>query len=192
MGPTVRDSRANSPGYPQQQPGYPPQGYQHFPMQTPPPSGATGITAAALAGLGALANLGSGFLGLLGLIGLSVLSTDAAYQGATTPTGGAFALLIFVVVLAVVAGALLAGGAVTLLQRKMIGRWLVVGGCAVTLLGGLLSFVIAAAVSGPYSSFGGGWFSIPGLMFPIATIVLVLLPSTTAWLRAKHNPAGPY
>ena len=181
------------PGYPAQ-PGYQPYGGYPYPGAAPAkPSSATGITAVVLAGLGALSNLGAGALALLGLVGLSALSADSAYANASSAASGAFAVLIFVVLLGIAAGILLAGGTVTLLQRKMIGRWLVVGGCALTLIQSLISFSLAAAVAGPYGSFGGGnFFSILGLVFPIATLVLVLLPSTTAWIRSRSEPIGSY
>jgi len=181
-------------GYPPQQPGYPPHGgYQYQPVPPPAPSGVTGIIAAVLSGLGALANLGAGLFGLLAMIGLGALANEPSYANSSDGVGGAFVMLLFVVLLGIGAGLLLAAGTVTLLLRKMIGRWLIVGGCALTIVGSLISFGIAAAVTAPYGAYSGGnGFAILGLIFPIATLVLVLLPPTTAWINAKRNPIRPY
>ena len=187
------------PGYPQQQPNYQQQGYpqqpgypgayQYQPMQPASPGGGTAITAIVLAGLGTLANLGGGLLGLIGLI---ALSNDSAFESVSDVSGGVFAVLILGVFASIVAGLLLLGGTITLMQRKMIGRWLVVSGCAITMLGSLLNLGLSAAVMARYETYGGGnGYAVLGLIFPIATLVLVLLPSTTAWIQAKRNPIAP-
>lgn len=191
------------PAFPQQ-PGYPPPGYpqQGFPQQpgypgsyqpTPPgePSGVTGVIAAVLAGLGALANLGGG---ILGLFGLAMVGSDTGTSGLS---GGVYAMLIFGLLLGILCGLLLLAGTVTLLQRKMIGRWLVIGGCILAIVGGLVSLGLSAAVANNYAGYGGTLSgtgpTIVGLIFPIATIVLAMLGSTTAWIQAKQNPpAAPY
>jgi hypothetical protein len=99
-------------------------------------------------------------------------------------------VLIFGIVLSVVSGVLLAAGTVTLARRKMTGRGLVAGGCAVTIAGNLLSLGYAATALGPRGSAGA--FALLGFLIPIATLVLVLVPSTTAWLKAKRVPVSPY
>ena len=199
-GPYGQGFPGQQPGYPPQQPGYPPQqpgyppygGYQQLPLPPPAPSGVTGIIAAVLAGLGAFTNLGAGLFGLLAMIGLGALASEPAYA-TSDGVGGAFVMLVFVVLLGIGAGLLLAAGTVMLLLRKMIGRWLIVGGCALTIVGSLISFGVAAAVTAPYGAYSGGnGFAILGLIFPIATLVLVLLPATTQWINAKRNPARPY
>lgn len=188
------------PGY--QQPGFPQyQGYPQqpgFPGGYPPPaipplapaspSGGTGITAGVLAGLGALANLGAG---IFGLIGLAALNSDSTFQSASGISGGVSALLIVMTLLSVVIGLVLLAGTVMLLQRKMVGRWLVVAGCAMTIVGSLISLGLSAAVTARYGYYGGNGFAVLGLIFPIATLVLALLPATTAWIHAKSNPFAP-
>ncbi|QRY52721.1 hypothetical protein [Mycolicibacterium septicum] len=201
------------PGYPQQpgygqqpgyqpQPGYPaqsghpqpwyPGAYQPYgsaPAPSTSPSGGTAITTAVLAGLGALATLGGG---ILGLIGLAALNSDSTYSTSDVLSGGACALLVIVMLVNIVSGLLLLPGTVMLLQRKMIGRWLIVGGCALTILNSLLSLGLSAAVTARYESYGGGSaFEFLSLVFPIATLVLAMLPSTTAWIKARPNPVAP-
>lgn len=185
--PAYPQQPANYQGYPQQ-PGYP-GGYP--PQQPPaPPSSTTGIFAGVLAGLGAVANLGGGLLGLIGLI---AVSGDSTFRSSSALSGGVFALLIIVTLLGVACGLILLAGSVMLLQRKMTGRWLVIGGCALTIVGSLVNLGVNAAVTAGYEYYGGNGFAVLGLIFPVATIVLTLLPSTTAWIQAKPNPVtAPY
>lgn len=156
-------------------------------MPAASPSGATGITAAVLAGLGALTNI---FGGIAGLIGLLILSNDSTFD-ALELSGGAKALLALVLVLNLVSGLLLGAGTVMLLLRKMIGRWLVVAGCGVTILSSLIGVGISSAAASQVPYGGGGVSSLLSLIFPVLTLVLALLPSTTAWIRAKENPVAP-
>jgi hypothetical protein len=157
------------------------------PLAPASPSGGTGITAGVLAGLGALANLGAG---IFGLIGLAAINSDSTL-GSSELSGGVSALLVVTVLISVVVGIVLLAGAITLLQRKMIGRWLVVAGCAMTIVGSLISLGLSAAVTARYGYYGGGGFAVLGLVFPVATLVLALLPATTAWIQAKPNPLAP-
>ena len=121
-------SYPQQPGFPQQQgfppPGYPQQGgFQHQPygLPSPEPSGVTGIIAAVLAALGAVSGLGGG---VLAVIGLAAAGTEASLSG------GMYAALIVAILFNFVFGLIIAVGAVLLVQRKMLGRWLVVGACA--------------------------------------------------------------
>lgn len=179
------------PGFPQQQgfpaPGYPPQGGfqpQPYGMPSPEPSGATGIIAGVLAALGALSGLGSG---VVGAFALAVTNSEVDLSG------GTHALLIVTVLLNVVFGLMIGIGAVLLFQRKMLGRWLVVGACALAILSTLVSVGVGmtaqADVYGSYTD--GAVFNLFGLVFPIATLVLAMLPMTTAWINAKPNPVAP-
>ena len=100
--------------------------------------------------------------------------------------------MIIGLVLGIVLGVLLIAGAVLLIRRKMLGRWLVVSGCAVAIVSNLLTYVFTSAVISSDGNAPEGVFSaLVGLAFPIVTTVLVLLPSTTAWIRAGQNPAAP-
>lgn len=173
------------PGFPPQ--GFPPQGgYPHQPygMPSPEPSGVTGTIAAVLAALGAAAGLGGG---LVAAIGIAATGTDSSLSG------GVYAVLIALILFNFVFGLMIAVGAVLLFQRKMLGRWLVVGACALAILSSLISFgVTAAATSESYGSYAGsGVFTLFGLIFPIATLVLAMVPSTTAWIQARPNPVAP-
>lgn len=173
----------------QPRPGFAP---YRFPQSAPPPSrsGATAIVAAVLAGLGAVACLGGSLLGILGAVGINALDTDSRVQTSVGIAGGVRPVLILGIVLTFVAGLLLTAGTVTLAQRKMTGRWFVVGGCAVTIAGNLLSLGYAASAMGSYVS--GGAFALLGFIMPIATLVLVVVPSTTAWITAKPKPSDSY
>ena len=176
-------------GYPQQ-PGYPPQGGypggQQPYLPTPPPStspsAATGIIAAVLSGLGGLANVVGG---LLATFGLSVMISESTYDIGS----GAWTGLIAITMLNIVAGVLLSVGTVMLLLRKRSSQWIVVAGCAVSIVSSLISLSLASTIA-DYQYSGKG-ADVVGLVFPIVTIVLALLPSTAAWIRAKQNGAPP-
>lgn len=173
------------PGYPQ--PGYPQPGYpggqQPYPAVAAEPSGVTGMIAGVLAALGAFAGLVGG---VGGVIGLGALSSMA---GSAYLSGGSYALMIVVLLFNFVFSLMIGIGAVMLFQRKMLGRWLVVGASILAILSGLLSFGVSVVATSKYSSgVGGGWLSLVTLIFPIATIVLAMVPATTEWIRAKPNP----
>ncbi|WP_243858282.1 hypothetical protein [Mycobacterium sp. DL440] len=184
------------PGYPQhpafaQQPSYPQQGYPQQPYGMPPaspasPSGVTGIIAGVLAGLGGLTNFVGGLFMAFGLSVLIGETSDAAGSA-----GGAWTALIAITILNVVAGVLLLIGTVTLLLHKMIGRWLVAAGCAVSILSTLINLTVTPSAIADYEYNRGVGADLVGVIFPIVTLVLVLLPSTAAWIRAKQNPVAP-
>lgn len=186
------------PGYPPQQPNYQQQGYPQqpgypgaYPYQPVPPakpSGATAITAIVLAGLGGVANF---FGGLLMAFGLAAIMGDSTFQNSSAVTDSAWAALVAIVMLNVVCGLLLLIGTVMLMLRKMVGRWLVVAGCVVSGLSVLTSLAFVASTIGNYEYSRGAGSDLVGLMFAVVTLVLVLLPSTTAWLQAKRNPVAP-
>ncbi|MEW2479509.1 hypothetical protein AB0876_07935 [Mycobacterium sp. NPDC049093] len=178
------------PGY-QQQPGYFPPGYPQQPYGLPPappasPSGVTGIIAGVLAGLGGLANF---FGGLAMAFGLSVLINGSS-EVAGSAWGG-WTPLIAMTTLNIVAGLLLLIGTVTLLLRKMIGRWLVAAGCAVSILSTLINLTWTPSAIADYEYDRGVGADLVGVIFPIVTLVLVLLPPTGAWIRAQQNPPAP-
>lgn len=186
-------SYPQQPGYPQQpayapQPGYPQPGYPQQPYGLPPvpppaPGGATGIIAGVLAGLGCLANLVGGSFMAFGLSILIGESSDATASG--------WGALIAITALNILAGLLLLIGTVTLLLRKMIGRWLVVAGCAVSILSTLVNLTLTPSTIAGYEYDRGVGADLVGGIFPIVTLVLALLPSTAAWIRARQNPIAP-
>lgn len=186
------------PGYQQQpafapQPGYPPPpGYPQQPYGLPPapptsPSGVTAIIAGVLAGLGGLANF---FGGLAMAFGLSVL-IDGSSEVAGSAAWGGWTPLIAMTTLNILAGLLLLSGTVTLLLRKTIGRWLVAAGCAVSILSTLINLTWTPSAIADYEYDRGVGADLVGVIFPIVTLVLVLLPSTAAWIRAQQNPTAP-
>ncbi|WP_135459651.1 hypothetical protein [Mycobacterium sp. DL99] len=185
-------------GFPDQ-PGYPPQpGYPQQPVipvlsgnsgepqanavAAGEPSGATGITAAVLAAFGAVAGLGSG---VIAAIAIAAAATSSAASGREV------AVLISVLVLNSGFGLMNAIGAVLLYERKMRGRRLVVGACAMAILSTLVIFVATAAQASSFGSHGRSIFTLVTLVFPIVTLVLALLPSTGAWIEAKQKPVAP-
>jgi len=174
------------PGFPPQpfpQPGFPQQPFAAAPQK---PSGVTGIIAGVLAGLGGLANFVGGIAMAFGLAIMIGASTDA-----TGSTDNPWTGLIAITVLNVVSGLLLLIGTVTLLLRKMVGRWLVVAGCAVSILSTLINLTLLPSFIADYEYDRGVGPDLVGVMFAITTIVLVLLPSTTAWIKARQYPVAP-
>lgn len=172
------------PGFPpilshQQPAGYP--GGQPGAPQSGEPSGATGMIAAVLAALGAVAGIGTGALAAIG-IGVNFTSSN--------PSGQLFAVLIVSVLVNSSFGMMCAIGAVRLRERQMRGRWLVVGACAMAIPSMLMIYIVTAADASSYGA-ARGVFLVVGLVFPIATLVLALLPSTAAWIEAKQKPVAP-
>ncbi|MGV0810593.1 hypothetical protein ABQF34_01385 [Mycolicibacterium boenickei] len=162
------------PGYPQ--PGWPQQlSYPGGPRPTPPPrgpSGATGIIAGILALLGGL--VGVALPVLCGLI----MWSDREFYG----LGAAFGLAGFTFGLALLIGAVL------LWRRRMIGRWLIVVGCTVAILAGVVPVIMTIEERDLTSVLV---YAVPLGVFPILTLVLTLLPSTAKWVRAKQNAVAP-
>ncbi len=147
----------------------------------PSPSGVTGIIAGVLATLGGVANV---FGGLAMAFGLAVVVNDSTEQ-----LSDGWAGLIAVTALNIIAGLLLLIGAVLLFARKMAGRWLVAVGCCVSILSALISLALPATIADYHYRSGPSDFV--ALIFPVTTLVLVLVPPTAAWIRAKQNPVAP-
>jgi hypothetical protein len=165
------------PPFPQP-PFGPPPGY---PPPPPQPSGATAIIAGVLAALGGVANTVGGLLAAIGLAAMVSDSVDSSDAGWTALTA--------VVTLNVVSGVLLAVGAVLLFVRKAASRWIIVAGCAVH----IVSSAISLAMPNTFAEYeySGKAADVFGLIFPIATLVLVLVPATAVWLRANPKNAPP-
>lgn len=176
-----------------EQPTYPP-GHAPYAFRTapqPPVSGITAFIAATLAGIGALWCLGGGLLGVLDMAGIGALRADSRVQTSVGIAGDLGPVLVFAILLNVVAGILLAVGSVKLARRTLSGRRLVVGGSAVTLGGGLLSLGYVTGATASYGPLGPSGFALLGLVIPLATLVSVLLPPTTAWLKARRTTDRP-
>jgi hypothetical protein len=161
------------PSYPQQ-PGWPQQPtYPHA-----GPSGATGIIAGLLALVGGL--VGTGFA----VLSVIIMIMDGEFDVA----GAVFGLLGIAFGLALLIGAIL------LFRRKTIGRRLVVGGCAVAVLFGVAAIgdmVIGISGDASREPVSIGIAVIVGIVVPVLTLVLAMLPSTSAWIRAKRNAIAP-
>ena len=181
------------PQYPQ------PSAYPAAPAAPAQPSGGTAITAGVLATLGGLLSLGITavslfFLIVIASIGSNFDRSDVEFLDSIfgVLAIGLVAVVIITLVLGTLLSVLLIAGAVLLFRRKMLGRWLVVSGCAVAIVSNLMTSVFTTAVtSDDWYSPEGVVSALLGLAFPIITMVLALLPSTTAWIRAEQNRAAP-
>ncbi|WP_433197452.1 hypothetical protein ACQP1G_01040 [Nocardia sp. CA-107356] len=172
-------------GYPQYEP-YPP-------APLPPASGGTAITAGVLACIGSAGQLLGG--GVTIVLGVTGLGTDLADYDST----GLFAQHWFKAyalvtgVLALITAILLGVGAIMTFTRKPLGRALVVAGCAVVVITGIAEHVVTlryTTTGGGAAAIGSGVSGLIGLVFPIATTVLALIPPTTRWLNS--DPAAAY
>lgn len=163
------------PGWPQQ-PGYPQPGYPGgYPPPPRGPSGATGILAGLLALFGGLVGIGLGAVAIFALFFSGQEERDAR-MFLSPVIGFAYALLLLI-------------GAILLFRRKSIGRWLIIGGSAAVLvfwafLGGT---VIGVSDEPRRDLVAIGIRILAGLVFPILTLVMTFLPSTTKWIQAKPN-----
>ncbi|GAB2650725.1 hypothetical protein [Nocardia goodfellowii] len=170
-------------GYPQYDGGYQP--YATGPGWEPAPGGGTAITAGVLAALGAVAQLISG----AGVLGLGLVTSDVFDE-----EDGLYAFVLVSAGFSLLTGVLLGIGAVTLFLRKKIGRVLVAVACAIHILAQIVSFVVATTAVGEYSGgadlLGAGVGGLIAIVFPIATLILVLLPSTARWLAYQPAAAG--
>ena len=181
-------------------PQYPQPGAYPVPPAAPAqPSGGTAITAGVLATLGGLLSLGITavslfFLIVIASIGSNFDRSDVEFLDSIfgVLAIGLVAVVIITLVLGTLLSVLLIAGAVLLFRRKMLGRWLVVSGCAVAIVSNLMTSVFTTAVtSDDWYSPEGVVSALLGLAFPIITMVLALLPSTTAWIRAEQGRAVP-
>ncbi|WP_157110171.1 hypothetical protein [Nocardia anaemiae] len=156
--------------------------YQPYPsVPAPAPSGGTAITAGVLASVGSAGQLLGGGLNIV--LGATDLARDLAEYDST----GLFVhswfktYLLVTGSIAVVSAFLLGVGAVMMFTRRPLGRVLVVAGCAVVVVAGIAGYAVTAryTTSGASAAEIGGLF---GLIFPIATAVLTLVPPTRRWL----------
>lgn len=173
-------------GVPAPHPGAGPIG--RIPYGMPPPrrpGGGTAITAAVLAILGAVSDA---VIGVLIVVTSLVMDREPARGRAAAGTGDTALTVGLAVVLVIVAVVLLVGG-VLLLRRRVIGRQLVVAGSALSILGSIASIAVTLA----YGMTTGN--STPsngcGVVFAVATLVLALLPTTTAWLSDTTDQPAP-
>ncbi|MBF6129163.1 hypothetical protein [Nocardia brasiliensis] len=178
-----------SPQYPS---GYNP--YPGYPGVVPAPSGATAITAGVLACVGAVGQLLGGVVNLV--FGIIDIGHELGEYDSTGLLGQSwyrtFALTSGVA--AMLTAVPLGVGAIGLLRRKQFGRMLVVLGCAAAIVLGIVSFALVQSAGGSWDSslnLSTGISGLVGLLFPVGTAVLALVPATTRWL-AHTPPAYPY
>ncbi len=177
--------------YPAQQayPTYP--AHPVYPVYAPAqpiparPSGVTAITGAVLSLLGGLAQVVTVFGSLVAL----TLTSDSSVSQYLPDWYGAVMVLTLLVSVALCAGLLVGGGFLTV--GRSWARIVVAASCGVAIVFGIVSEVVASAMyrgMGADIAAGQGAssvFGFLGLIFPIATAVLVLLPSTAAWCRSR-------
>ncbi|MFE9582870.1 hypothetical protein ACFYO1_41315 [Nocardia sp. NPDC006044] len=174
--------------YPQYPGGYNP--YPGYSTGMPAPSGATAITAGVLASVGAVGQLLGGGISLaFGLLGrqLDEYDTTGLFSDDWFQTwaiaSGAVSLVVAIV---------LGVGAIGMFSRKSFGRLLVVVGCVAVIVSEIVGFAIARSFVGSSDSLSGtlsgGTSGLFGLVFPLATAVLALLPMTSRWLA--HTPVA--
>lgn len=169
--------------------------YPHYePYPSAPasaPGGGTAITAGVLASIGSVGQLLGGGINIV--LGLTDLATDLAEYDST----GLFAqrwVKTYLLVggsIAVVAALLLGVGAVLLFTSRPLGRVLVVAGCVVVVVAGIAGYAVTLRYTtsgGGAAEISGGIGGLFGLIFPIATAVLALVPPTTRWLN--HHPVA--
>lgn len=138
---------------------------------------------AVLATLGGIANL------VLAVVWAFALS-DAVSEQNTLPSWYHWTFFIVAAGLVVVAGALLTGAVMTL-KRKRFGSRIVAAGCAlrIAVFFGDLAATLGAAHEGGLGLSGAPALYLSGLVFPVITLVLALLPSTKRWLTDGASTA---
>ncbi|MEV5835681.1 hypothetical protein [Nocardia sp. NPDC052112] len=167
--------------------------YEPYPS-APAPGGGTAITAGVLASVGSAGQLLGGGFNIV--LGLTDLATDLAEYDST----GLFAqswlktYLLVVGSIAVATAFLLGVGAVMMFTRRPLGRVLVVAGCAVVVIAGIAEYAITLRYTtsgGGAAEISGGIGGLFGLIFPVATAVLALVPATMRWLDYRPVTAAP-
>ncbi|MDT5011482.1 MAG: hypothetical protein QOH57_3099 [Mycobacterium sp.] len=177
------------PGYgagPQIYPGYPAGAAPVYSPygQSPSPSGGTAITAAVLSFLGTVAHaLGAIML----LVAMSAVNDVPKARDLLPGWYGAFAIGSCVLNIAL-SVTLLVGG-IQLLRHVGWSRMLLAGACAVAVVWRIVDVIATKSIYDSLEKFGvdasarvgGAAGTTLGLIFPIVTLVLVLLPLTKRW-----------
>jgi hypothetical protein len=184
---------ANSGGFPQPPP--PPRPGQHYPQFSAYP-GAFGP--AAVRGPAGRAAIASAVLAIEGAVfALVLMFFDFDLMKLLRLTDYAWVSWLLLAVCLIELCTLLPGG-ILVLARRTAGRWLIVVGCLVHLVLGILSLVSASSVHGRASglelrtSSGLTTIDLLAALLPaILTMIFVLLPVTTAWLTWR-DPSPIY
>ncbi|MEV0712269.1 DUF4064 domain-containing protein [Nocardia aurea] len=174
-----------------------PGGYNPYPggysMPAAAPNGATAIIAGVLAGLGALSNLVGG--GFNVAFSAADFGSDLSEFDSTGLLGNesysTFALVTGIV--SIITAVVLGVGAIMLFNRKALGRTLVAAACAVCILSQLVGVVVVLGLlsSTDVSPVSGGLSGIFSIVFPVATLVLALVPATSRWLAHRPTEVPP-
>lgn len=147
------------------------------PAPNPQPNNSTTAVIAAI-----LALVGGAVSGLHGLGSVAAL-IFAADEDELSKAGSAFFTITGIVELSIAVG-LLAGGAMMLRRRPSAPLVVAIAAGAAILVGIIGIIVIGTMVAGELSGYGAAFSSVPmfasllRLAFPIATLVLAVLPST--------------
>ncbi|MFI9507728.1 hypothetical protein [Nocardia sp. NPDC052566] len=170
-----------------------PQGYDPYPQQVynaPKPNGGTAIAAGVLACLGCIPHLFSGVFSII-LAVTDIASDLTDYDTTGLFSKGWFRPYFFVVgVVGVLVGVALGVGAVALFLRKSFGRTLIVIACVAVVLLQVVGYVFTAGLETSSTALTTGLSGFIGLIFPVITAVLALLPLTTRWLN--YTPPAVY
>ncbi|WP_054811566.1 hypothetical protein [Nocardia arizonensis] len=177
--------------YPQQYPGaydpYPPA----YGLPRAVPNAGTAITAGILAILGFVANvLGGGFSIWMGLSEFGSRYSDYDSTG-LLGNDDYYDFLVVVGVVSLVIAIMLGVGSLLLFNRKSMGRALIAAGCVLTVISQIASLIfVVSAPAGASTPLSSGLGGVIGMVFPIATLVLALVPATGRWLAHRPPPAG--
>lgn len=151
------------------------------------------MAAGVLAAIGAFGQLVGGVLDIV--IG-SVLPDLFSDSSSSLESGSSWlpSYLVVIGVVGMVSGVLLGTGAVMMFRRKPLGRILIVAGCVVTVVTGIVAFVVMYAGNmsvyhGP-AGLMGGFGGVIGQVFPVTTAVLALVPATARWLAHVPGQLG--
>ena len=175
------------PGYPvypgnPMYPGYPV--YPRYPVYAVPPrprhpGAGTAITTVVLSFLGALS---FAVLAVLRWMDVSKELKSACSYGSCHFEHWLYRELIGLLG-AVTVVPILVTGAILLLCHRISGRWIVAGACGIA-----LAYFVFSAMQGGFAgslTYTIGWVGLFLIPFPIATLVLALVPPTGRWCRQR-------
>ncbi len=160
-------------------PGAYPGGFPPAPQAPASTGGVGGVIAGVLAIMGGLLH---GCLGAMALVESLTKEPDSFTTRSSSHIGDVFLSM------SVIGGLLILAGGFMLLARKPASRWLIGVGCVPIFAFGLGAFLGANADG---DSTIGAVITLPIVIFSVATVVLIFLPSTTRWIRAQRTPVAP-
>ncbi|RUP30000.1 MAG: hypothetical protein EKK51_18380 [Mycolicibacterium sp.] len=196
------------PGMPY--PQYPQPQYQQYPqpvgygMPMPGPAGPSGVTAIIAAVLSLLGAVSTGFQAFSSWYVVATLSSlPDSYSSVSETRSGLMGLSTgMAVVQTILAIALLTGGVLLVIGRS-VGRWVVIGSCAVVVLSNVVALFASLTILKRLDTALGGYEGMRGLaglsvmsaavpiVFALVTGVLAALNSTRDWCQWKTGQAAP-